>query len=109
IIIRPIDQAESKREQEAMELIKNLRHHFLLPVHAFWFLEDRLIILMDLADGSLRDCLNKYRKEGKQAIPLHELLRYFRQAAEALDYLHEKKVQHRDIKPENILLTEGHV
>src|SRR5205807_2091632 len=38
-----------------------------------------------------------------------ELMRYFHQAAEALDYLHDKKVQHRDIKPENILLTEGNV
>jgi len=109
IIIRPIDQEESQREIEAMELIKNVRHHFLLPIHAFWPLEDRLIILMDLADGSLRDCLAKYRKEGKPAIPLPELMRYLRQTAEALDYLHQKKVQHRDIKPENILLTDGNV
>jgi serine/threonine protein kinase len=109
IIIRPIDQAESKREEEAMELIKNLRHHFLLPVHAFWPSQDRLIILMDLADESLRDRLNKYTKEGVPAIPLPELIRYMRQAAEALDYLHAKKVQHRDIKPENLLLCDGHV
>jgi hypothetical protein len=109
IIVRPIDQEETKRELEAMELMKVMRHHFLLPVHSFWPLEDRLYVLMDLADGSLRDCLNRYRKEGKQAIPAPELLRYMRQTAEALDYLHEKKVQHRDIKPENILLTEGNV
>jgi serine/threonine protein kinase len=109
VIIRPIDQEESKREIEAMELIKNVRHHFLLPVHSFWQLEDRLFILMDLADGSLRDCLNKHQKEGKPAIPLPELMGYFRQAAEALDYLHQKKIQHRDIKPENILLIDGNV
>jgi formylglycine-generating enzyme required for sulfatase activity len=109
IIIRPIDQAEATREVEAMDLIKNLRHHFLLPVHSYWPLEDRLIIMMDLADGSLRDCLNEARKQGQQAIALPELMRYFRQAAEALDYLHGKKVQHRDIKPENILLVDNNV
>ena len=49
IIIRPFDQAEAQRESASMELIKNLRHHFLLPVHAFWLLQDRLLILMDLA------------------------------------------------------------
>lgn len=109
VIVRPIDQEESQREVESMELIKNLRHHFLMPTHAYWVLEDRLIILMDLADSSLRDTLNEYRKQGKQAIPLPELMKYMRQTAEALDYLHHKNVRHRDIKPENILLTEGNV
>jgi formylglycine-generating enzyme required for sulfatase activity/tRNA A-37 threonylcarbamoyl transferase component Bud32 len=109
IISRPIDQAESQQEEKAMQLIKNLRHHFLLPIHAFWILEDRLVILMDLADETLRDCLNKHRKEGRKSVPLPELLKYMRQTTEALDYLHSKKVQHRDIKPENILLAEGHV
>ncbi|MBI3408939.1 MAG: protein kinase [Planctomycetes bacterium] len=110
IIIRPVDKEEAQRELQALELIKNsLRHHFLMPTHQFWPEVDRLVIVMDLADGSLRDCLNTYRKQGKQGIPLPELLKYFRQTAEAIDYLHSKKVYHRDIKPENILLTEGNV
>lgn len=109
IIIRPFDQAEAQRESEAMELIKNLRHHFLSHIDSFWSQENRLLIQMDLADGSLRDRLNQCKREGKNAIPLPELLKYMRQSAEALDYLHERNVQHRDIKPENILLTEGAV
>ncbi|MCI0641317.1 MAG: bifunctional serine/threonine-protein kinase/formylglycine-generating enzyme family protein [Gemmataceae bacterium] len=109
IIMRPYDQAEAQREKDSMELIKNMRHHFLLSTHSYQVENDRLAIVMDLADGSLRDCLNTYRKEGKSAIPLPELLKYYRQSAEAIDYLHSKRVQHRDIKPENILLVEGNV
>jgi hypothetical protein len=108
IIYGSIAREESRREREALELIKHLRHVYLLPVHAFWQMEDRLLIAMELADGSLRDRFEQCRQKGDRCLPLVELLGYFREAAEALDYLHGKHVLHRDIKPENILLLEGH-
>jgi hypothetical protein len=107
VIFRPIDHEEARRELESLELIKNLRHHFLLSTHSFLPIEDRLYILMDLADCSMRDRLKACVKEGQPGIPLLELIGYLREAAEALDYLHQKGVQHRDVKPENILVCEG--
>ncbi len=108
IIYRPLSHEESQRELQALELIKQLRHPFLLQTQAYWSQEDRLLIVMELAEGSLRDRLNRCRQENQTGIPVAELVSYFREAAEALDYLHAKDVLHRDIKPENILLLERH-
>jgi serine/threonine protein kinase len=102
-------QEEVRREIDALELMKRLRHVYLLSVHHYHALEDRLLIVMELADCSLRDRLEELRRAGQSSVPLAELLGYFREAAEALDYLHAKHVLHRDIKPENILTLGGHV
>ena len=63
---------------------------------------------MELADGSLRDRFKECQAAGLSGIPVDELLRYFGEAAEALDYLREQKLSHRDIKPENLLRLKGH-
>lgn len=108
IIFRPVDHEQARRELQALELIKRLRHPFLLQTHAFWTLGDRLCIAMELADGTLRDRLKACRGAGLTGIPPAELLAYMQEAAAALDFLHKKHVQHGDIKPENILLVGDH-
>jgi serine/threonine protein kinase len=106
-IFRNVDDESSKRELAALELLRDMRNPFLLQTHSFWPRQDRLYIVMELADGSLADWVEEYRKNGDQRIPAKELLAYFRQAAEGLDFLHKNNVMHRDIKPANLLRMGG--
>ena len=55
-----------------------------------------------------RHRMKECKAAGKPGIPVDELLSYFREAAEGLDYLREQKLAHRDIKPENLLRLKGH-
>jgi formylglycine-generating enzyme required for sulfatase activity len=98
----------ARREFAALQSILELRHPYLLSLHAIFAQGDRILIVMELASGSLRDRLETCQQEGKPGIPPRELLGYVREAAEALDFLHAHQRLHRDIKPENILLLAQH-
>jgi hypothetical protein len=107
-IIRPLSDETCKRELRALELLSQLRHPGLLSIHTFWQRRDRLIVVMELADDSLADRLKECQKANRDGIPPDELIAYFREAAEALDYLHSENLMHRDIKPANLLRLKGH-
>jgi serine/threonine protein kinase/tetratricopeptide (TPR) repeat protein len=99
-----------ERFQREIRLAARLQHPHILSVHdsgeaagnastptVLWF-------AMPFVEGeSLRDRLVRERQ-----LPIEDVLRIGREAADALEYAHRHDIIHRDIKPENILLSGDH-
>lgn len=84
--------------------IARLIHPHIVRVLDFGVEDGTPYLVMDYAPhGSLRQ-----RHPKGSLLPLTTIVDYVKQAAEALQYAHEKKLIHRDIKPENLLVGENH-
>ncbi len=105
-----VDGARAEQELHALNRVKEVRHPFVLSMDRIEIVEGELVIVMELADKSLHDLFQECISAGLVGIPRDALLRYVRDAAEALDHMNEKhNLQHLDIKPRNLFLISDRV
>ena len=110
IVLGRHDDARAARELKALNRIKDAHHPFLLSLERIEVIRDCLVIVTELADGSLEDRFEACLRQDKIGIPRDELLVYLRDAADGLDYIFQHHgLQHLDIKPANLLLLGGRV
>ena len=104
------DEKRAQAELKALDRVKALRHPFLLSLERIEIYEGQLVVVTELADKSMADLFNEHVLKGESGIPRDLILRYTRDAGDALDYMSEShNLQHLDIKPENLLMVSGHV
>jgi hypothetical protein len=104
------DGARAEQELQALNRIKEVRHPFILSMDRIEVVSGELVIVMELADKSLYDSFQESQAAGLIGVPRDTLLRYIRDAAEALDHMNEKhNLQHLDIKPRNLFLVSDRV
>jgi len=89
------------RFQREMKAVGRLNHPNIVKALDAGEVDGVHYIAMELVDGI--DLSTLLKRSGTLAIP--DACEIIRQAAEGLQYIHEKGLVHRDIKPSNIMLT----
>ncbi|KAH7393830.1 hypothetical protein DE146DRAFT_107911 [Phaeosphaeria sp. MPI-PUGE-AT-0046c] len=85
--------------------LRTLHHPHLRTLVGHYSTPDCIgLIMAPFADTNLTTYLERYHSSN--AIKLRT---FFGCLAEALDFLHRRRIQHKNIKPENILLCNGNV
>lgn len=110
IIYGTIDESHAMSELKSLERIRQVNHPFLLSLERIEIVENQAIIVTELAEGSLLDHFESFRRRGEPGIPRSELLEKLHDTADGLDFLAQKHMlQHLDVKPGNLLLIADRV
>lgn len=101
-VLRTLLMTDAEKQtfiDEANQLAK-LDHPHIIPIYDFEIVNDVPFFVMAYAsNGTLKDHF-----PSDPLTPSNAIVRYVKQVAEALQFVHDRNLVHRDIKPENILL-----
>jgi serine/threonine-protein kinase len=95
--------------------VRVLRHPHLIRVDRVWADRGYVVVVMELADGSLQELLAICRRDFNTPVPPDQVCYYLTQAAATIDFLNTQQhrlggnlvgIQHCDIKPSNLLLCD---
>jgi serine/threonine protein kinase len=105
-VLLPVSELDEKAQADFLtrfrheaDAIAALDHINIMPIYEYGEQDQLAYLVMPyVAGGTLRQIFAE-----RHTLTLNEALPIIEQAADALDYAHQRRIIHRDIKPANIL------
>ncbi|KAK6176108.1 hypothetical protein SNE40_014455 [Patella caerulea] len=104
ISLKNLPENEKQDTEKEVEVMKKTNHPNILSLKCYNVTEDYLYIYTEYCSGGDLQGLLKDLK--RPALPEKLIVCWLSQMADALKYLHSKRILHRDLKPPNIYLTD---
>ena len=101
---RLLDRRHAARFEIEARLLAQLRHPRVVRVMDYFQDDSGQYLVMSLVEGV--DLGRLLMERGRPGLPLEDAVDYVREAAEALQYVHDQQIVHRDVKPQNLILSE---
>lgn len=110
LIYGTVDESHASSELRSLQRIRQVYHPFLLSIERIEIVSNQVVIVTELAESSLLDRYEQFRRKGAPGIPRSALLDFMLDAADALDFLAQKHaLQHLDVKPGNLLIIADRI
>lgn len=93
------------RFRREVKTAASLDHPNVVTAHDAEQVDDLHVLVMEYVNGS--DLAKVIKERGP--LPIAQACDFIRQAAEGLQYAHERGMVHRDIKPHNLILTKDNI
>ncbi len=94
--------ALKKRFKNEAFMLSELKHPNIVTLYDYVESDGKAYLIMEYVEGI---ALDEYIKKISGPIPQDELVKFFIQILQTVQYAHEKEIIHRDIKPSNFILT----
>jgi len=98
-------ETEARRECiTEVNLLKSLNHSTIVRYLDSFVESSELVIVLELAPHGDLACLCRLLKESERLLTEPQTWGAFFQIADALHFMHKRRIMHRDIKPANVFL-----
>lgn len=100
----------SKEREGALQevaLLRRLDHPNIVAYKDNFFMGDTLVIIMEYCEGGDLSAYIKDMLKQKMRIREVQIMNYFVQVLQALQYIHRERILHRDLKTSNLFLMHS--
>ncbi|CAG9529496.1 unnamed protein product [Cercopithifilaria johnstoni] len=111
VAIKTCNKFNTQQHLREIEILRQINSPYIVKFIASGTIDQedvnetqQMVLIMELADGSVRDELKKL--ENMFGLPYQILLQLIDHLEKGLSYLNSKKIAHRDVKPENLLVFD---